>query len=506
MAEINTSKTDDQTIDDILRYGFEVNPSPKWPKYISMRLALNISLNIKTPPDKKFDKIDSQGAGIALKQLTGKGQSEDIDGQQDMNDAIRALLSSYHNEDLFVDEKRYRLLLQRHIRRGLHEIRTTWKRSHDFASWLNEELLSHVAKSNTQHSDQLLLTNNEKLLEALREVGIHAEIENVINGSRIDRYLLKLPEVHAYDLLKRSLEKIGFLLGLGDQGVFLNNTTEAKVIALDIPRSKQSWKIIGSSGLFDWATQPHKAVLPVWLGEDVLGKGFEFDLSDTPHLMIAGTTGSGKSVCLHALILSLLQTKSPVELQLALIDPKLVELSQYQNIPHLYGDAVAHHFADTMELLEQLIEEMENRNQLFSEIGASNIQDAIHLGKSLPRIVVVIEELADLMSESKEIEAPLVRLAQKARSTGIHLVVATQRPDSATFSGLLRSNIPGRIALRVQKSTESRIILDDVGAEKLLGAGDMLVKIASQTPTRVHGAFINQNDIKRTIEEIKNKV
>ena len=506
MAEINTSILDEQTIDEVLRYGFEVSPSPKWPKYIPMRLALNISLNIQTFPDEKFDEIDEPGPGIALKQLTGKGQTEDIDGQQDMNDAIRALLSEYHDEDLFIDEKRYRLLLQRHIRRGLHEIRTTWKRSHDFASWLHEELLSHIIKNNTQDLEQSALTSNENLLEALSEAGIRAEVENIINGSRIDRYLLKLPELHAYDLLKRSLEKVSFLLGLGDQGAFLSNTTEAKVIALDIPRPKQSWKMIDSSGLFDWGSQPHQADLPIWLGEDVLGNGFAFDLVDAPHLMIAGTTGSGKSVSLHALILSLLLTKSPTELQFAFIDPKLVELSQYQNIPHLYGDAIAHHFSDAMELLGELIEEMDRRNQLFSEMGVSNIKEAIQLGKSLPRIVVVVEELADLISESKEIEDPLVRLAQKARSTGIHLVVATQRPDSVTFSGLLRSNIPGRIALRVQKSTESRIILDEVGAEKLLGAGDMLVKVASQSSTRVHGAFISQDDIKRTIKEIQNEV
>ena len=507
MAEINTSKQDDQTIDEILRYGFEVKPSPRWPKYISMRLALNISLNIQTPPSENFDVIDELGVGIALKQLTGKGQSEDGDGQQDMNDAVKALLSEYHNIDLFIDEKQYRQLLQRHIRRGLHEIRTTWKRSHDFASWLNEELLSPIAKYNNPDTEQSELSNNEKLLTALSEVGIKAEIQELINGSRIDRYLLKLSEIHGYDLLKRSLEKIGFLLGLGDQGVFLNHTTEAKVIALDIPRPQQSWKIIDSSGLFDWATHAHQAELPVWLGEDVLGNGFEFDLADAPHLMIAGTTGSGKSVSLHALILSLLLTQSPTELQFAFIDPKLVELSQYQEIPHLYGDAIAHHFTDAMELLGLLIDEMEKRNHLFNEMGVSNLVEAVKQGKSnLPRIVVVIEELADLMSNSKEIESPLVRLAQKARSTGIHLVVATQRPDSATFSGLLRSNIPGRIALRVQKGTESRIILDETGAEKLLGAGDMLVKIASQSATRVHGAYINQTDIQRAIQEIKNKV
>ncbi len=503
MAEINTSASDDKLIDEILRYGFGVDALShrKWPKYISMRLALNISLNIETPPDKSFDQIEERGIGIALKQLTGKGQAEDIDGQQDFNDAIRALLSVYHDEDLFIDEKRYRQLLQRHIRRGLHEIRTTWTRTHDFASWLNEELLSHTPNSTNLNKEQEPIENEEALLDALREAGIHAEIQEIITGSRINRYLLKLPEIHTFDLLKRSLEKIGFVLGLGHQGIFIQMTNESKVIGLDIPRPKQDWSMIDSSGLFQWASQPHNEKLPVWLGENVIGEGFSFDLADAPHLMIAGTTGSGKSICLHALLVSLLQTKTPKELQLALIDPKLVELSQYQSIPHLYGGAIANHVTDAMELLEQLIEEMERRNQLFNDIGVSNLSEAIRLGETnLARIVVVIEELADLISQAKEIENPLVRLAQKARSAGIHLVIATQRPDSATFSGLLRSNIPGRIALHVQKSSESRIILDEIGAEKLLGAGDMLVKIATSSPVRVHGALITQDDIKRAIK------
>jgi len=155
--------------------------------------------------------------------------------------------------------------------------------------------------------------------------------------------------------------------------------------------------------------------------------------------------------------------------------------------------------------LEKLVDEMERRNQLLRDAGVSNLTEALQQRKlQLPRIVVVIEELADLMMQSRELEAPLVRLAQKARSTGIHLVLATQRPDSVTFSGLLRTNIPSRIALRVQKNTESRIILDEMGAEQLLGSGDMLVKIpqVSTNAIRVHGAYISQDDIKLCLRNL----
>ena len=243
---------------------------------------------------------------------------------------------------------------------------------------------------------------------------------------------------------------------------------------------------------------PENYKLPVWIGTDVVNQPYFFDLADTPHLFVAGTTGSGKSVCLHAVIISLLErmAATPQRIQFALIDPKEVELSVYENLPNLFmGKVFGEDAAEVMELLRHLVEEMNERNVLFRSIGVTNIDEALSKGEELPRIVVVIEELADLVMSSKEIQADIIRLAQKARSAGIHLVLATQRPDSQVFSGLLRSNIPSRIALSVQKSTESKIILDDIGAEKLLGHGDMLVKLNSEAvPKRVHGVFVNRDD------------
>ncbi len=504
MADIYTSVQDEQTIDDILRYGFEVMPSPtKWPKYISLRLALAKSLNIAVAPDDAFDRVDKKGSEYDLGQVTGLAKGEDNIGSLDFDDAVCGLLSVYHSEDLFADSKQYRILLQRHIRRGLHEIRTTWKRNHDFAAWLKQEIYSDSLLPNQESTPVRGEFDEQGIMSALAEVGVRAEIKQVIEGSRINRYELLLPEIQSFDLLRRSQDKLGFLLGLDNEGVFINPTGEAKVIALDIPRSKKSWKVVPPSRLREWASQRHTEILPMWLGVDVLGKDFCFDLVDAPHLLIAGTTGSGKSVTLHAMILSLLYTQSPDAVKLALIDPKLVELGQYQGIPHQYGNEIAHSVADTMRILSGLVEEMENRNQILGKLGASNLAEAQkHHHISLPRIVVIVEELADLMMQSKDIETPLVRLAQKARSTGIHLILATQRPDASTFSGLLRSNIPGRIALRVQKSSESKIILDETGAEKLLGAGDMLVKIASNAVTRVHGAYITTDDIKQATRRV----
>lgn len=499
MADIYTSNSDELIIDQVLQYGFR---SATKVKYTVLRLALAKSLRIPTPPDKSYDTIDKEGSEYNFKQLTGKGRDEE-NGVLDFDDAICALLCVYHNEDLFADLKQYRVLLQRHIRRGLHEIRSSWNRSHDFIVYLQEELFSGLEYSNNQ---EIPNTVEAILIDALKEIGVFAEIKNKIQGPRIDRYFLHLPNIQHFDQLKRGLEKLAFRLGLQQEGVFMHATSEPKVVGMDIPRPRQNWKAIDANYLPKWAEQEkNNSRLAVWLGEDVLGEQFTFDLVDTPHLLIAGTTGSGKSICLHAILLSLLWTQSPENLKLALCDPKQVELAHYEHIPHLYGKGVAHMITDVMDMLEQLVAEMERRNQLLREAGVSNITEALQQRKlHLPRIVVVIEELADLMMQSRELESPLVRLAQKARSTGIHLILATQRPDSVTFSGLLRTNIPSRIALRVQKNTESRIILDEMGAEQLLGSGDMLVKIpqVSTNAIRVHGAYIAQDDIKMCLRNL----
>lgn len=496
MADVYTDNEDELTISQVINSGFGTS---RHHKYLVLRLALARSLRLTSPPEDEFDFLRNSGSEYSLEQITGKGKNNDEAGVLDFDNVIISLLSVYHEEDLFADSKRYKRLLQRHIRRGLREIRTSWSPSHDFISFLQEELFAKIGgKTDAPFSAE---TESEQIIEALMEIGVVAEIKEKIQGARIDRYNLFLPQVGHFDSLRRGLDKLAFSLGLGSEGVFMQPTAEPKVVGLDIPRKRQFWQTIDASNLFAWAERSkNQSGLPVWLGQDVLGHDFSFDLTDAPHLLIAGTTGSGKSITLHALILSLLLGGSLHGVQIALIDPKLVELSRYQGIPQQYGATVAHLVTDAMHLLQDLILEMEKRNQYFEEIGVSNLTEAISKGSTnLPRIVVIIEELADLFSQSSDIEAPLVRLAQKARSVGIHLVLATQRPDATTFSGLLRSNIPGRIALRVQKSSESRIIIDEAGAEKLLGAGDMLVKIGTSSPVRIHGAYISQDDIKRSI-------
>jgi S-DNA-T family DNA segregation ATPase FtsK/SpoIIIE len=242
----------------------------------------------------------------------------------------------------------------------------------------------------------------------------------------------------------------------------------------------------------------------VYTGVSVTGVDISFDLAAAPHLLVGGTTGSGKSVCLHSLLLSLLLRHTPDTLQLALIDPKQVEFQPYAKLPNLYRGQLATEIPAAREMLNELTVEMDARYGIFNRIGVNNVLEARRKGHTMPFIVVCIEEMADLVMQDQNVEPLIARLAQKARAAGIHLVLATQRPDAKTFSGLIRSNIPSRIALTVQKGTESTIILDDTGAENLLGSGDMLIRFSGESPKRAHGVFIRLENVSNIIGSLSN--
>jgi S-DNA-T family DNA segregation ATPase FtsK/SpoIIIE len=301
------------------------------------------------------------------------------------------------------------------------------------------------------------------------------------------------------------LDKLAFSIGLSNQAIFQSPADEPKTLSLDIPRAPQTWKRYSGSEFRNWLQgAPAEWELPVYPGVDVLGAPFGFDLAVAPHLLVGGTTGSGKSVCLHALLQSLLLTRPPEQVQVVLIDPKAVEFNAYAKSPHLFRNGnVLTQPDEALEMLNELVVEMEARHQQFARIGVRDLGEAIHKGLPLPRVVVFVEELADLILRSDTVEELLIRLAQKARSAGIHLVLATQRPDANTFSGLLRSNIPARIALTVQKASESKIILDETGAEALTGRGDMLIRLAGQALSRIHGVLLNRDDMAFAVNHAK---
>ena len=497
MAKIYTSEDDERIIESIREKGLSSSTKPKW---VVLRLALAYSLKNPIEPEPDLDHITEQIRGVdyGFDRVSGYGQ------EKDYTDIYRAMLSVYHNLDLFSDEEMFRKLLQRHIRRGLREFRTSWRESHDFHEYLYQEFLSDMSLDTDFLEDK---EYNLGIEAALKEIGVLGKIESTFNGPRITRYMVHLNHANDLDKLKKGLEKLSFILGLKQMGVFLKFSETPKLIGIDIPRSHSTWKNNPADKLKEWSqSEGGVGQLPICAGVDVEGKPFVFELTQTPHLFIAGTTGSGKSVCLHSIILSLLYNHVLDDVQLCLIDPKRVEFSYYESLPNLYGKNVYFEHEDSLNALLDLLNEMDRREKILSDSGVRDLAEYNNLSERkdhFPRIVIFIEEVADLLVQSRSVEGPLVRLAQKGRASGIHLVLSTQRPDADTFRGLLRSNIPSRIALTVQKSSESKIILDETGAEKLTGKGDMLVKLIGQDVKRIHGLNVKPKDIQACLRSIR---
>ena len=254
------------------------------------------------------------------------------------------------------------------------------------------------------------------------------------------------------------------------------------------------------------AMKHHKSKLAVALGLDVSGNALVADIAKMPHVLIAGATGSGKSVCINAFIGSLLFRTSPAEVNLIMVDPKRVELTNYNGIPHLLCPVIVDP-AKVLSALKWATAEMDRRYKLFAEVGARNIDAYNELSgfQALPYIIIIIDELADIMLYAQvEVEDAITRIAQMARATGIHLVLATQRPSVDIITGLIKANIPTRIAFAVSSMIDSKVIIDQPGAEKLLGRGDMLYIPPDQAkPTRIQGAFVSDKEIHSLIEFLK---
>ena len=341
------------------------------------------------------------------------------------------------------------------------------------------------------------------ILDLLSEFGIDGELSQLQIGPRVSRYEIKIPKGTRVDKIKRLSTDIATALGVRNIRLELSVPRKPQTIAIEVPNSISGTVHI-SSIIRTKAFTDLNSPTPLVLGLDVTGKPVVEDLRKQPHLLIAGATGSGKSVCINTILVGMLMKASPDQLRLMLVDPKRVELSPYAHLPHLIFPILTE-ASEAVAGLEWMIREMDRRYRLLKEHGVRSIESfnsKVEPSQRLPYIVIIIDELADLMMVSAgETEQKIARLAQLARAAGIHLILATQRPSTDVITGLIKANVPARIAFAVSSQVDSRVILDTTGAEKLLGMGDMLfMSPRYRHPIRIQGAYTADEDINAIVD------
>ena len=346
-----------------------------------------------------------------------------------------------------------------------------------------------------------------KLQKTLASFGVEAKVTNITKGPTVTRYeltpntgvkvsrIVKLSDDIALNLAAKSIRIEAPIPGKAAVGIEVPNTVSESVLLREVIETEEF--------------KSHKSKLSFGLGKDAAGDIVVADIAKMPHVLVAGATGSGKSVCINSLIVSILYKAKPSEVKMILIDPKMVELSCYNGIPHLLIPVVTDP-KKAAGALNWAVQEMVNRYSLFASRGVKDIKGYNKIvekeeGAKLPQIVIIIDELADLMMVApNDVEDAICRLAQMARAAGMHLVIATQRPSVDVITGIIKANIPSRIAFTVSSQVDSRTILDSAGAEKLLGKGDMLYfPVGEMKPLRVQGAFISESEIEKIVENIK---
>jgi S-DNA-T family DNA segregation ATPase FtsK/SpoIIIE len=345
----------------------------------------------------------------------------------------------------------------------------------------------------------------EALVQTLAHFGVEATVIGQISGPRVTRYELQLAPG----------TKVSKVAALKDDLSYALATTEIRILApipgkqavgVELPNTSPNYVALGD--IFDDLPQT-ASPLSVWLGKDISGAAVWTDLARMPHVLIAGTTGSGKSGCINTILTSILLRSTPDDVRLILIDPKKIELSYYESIPHLLTPVVSSP-KEASTVLANVVNEMERRYERLSAVRARSLNEANRAFRSrneptLPHLLVVIDELADLMMIApQDVEDAVIRLAQKSRAVGIHLVLATQRPSVDVITGMIKANVPSRIAFAVSSQTDSRVILDTSGAESLLGQGDMLFKpLGTSRLQRLQGAYVSEEEIALIVEQCR---
>ena len=375
------------------------------------------------------------------------------------------------------------------------------------------DILDKIKPQGKLNSTEFLQTNKAALERVLKDFQIDGKVVEIHEGPAVTQFEVEIKAGTKVSRITSINKEIALALAAKD--VRIQAPIPGKsTVGIEIPNSK-----IASVPIREVLSRPTKdsmkANIPVTLGKDLMGQIKWADISKMPHLLVAGSTGSGKSVCINSFIASILMTKRPDEVKLVMVDPKKVELSNYNGVPHLLQPVVTDP-KKASAMLQKVVAMMEDRYDKFSEKGVKNIagynewvekqneQAGSEIEKKMYYLVVIIDELADLMVvASKEVEDSIMRITQMARAAGIHLIVATQRPSTDVITGVVKANIPSRISFAVASQIDSRTILDMSGAEKLLGKGDMLyLPMGENVPTRIQGNFISDDEIERLIKYV----
>ena len=370
------------------------------------------------------------------------------------------------------------------------------------------ELLSKGSQKGIKGGAKALTDTATKLQKTLYSFGVSAKVENVSVGPAITRYELKPAEGVRVSKIANLADDIA--LNLAAETIRIEAPIPGKqAVGIEVP-NKEKQAVHLREVLESEEFENSESKLTIALGKDVAGNTQLADIAKMPHVLIAGSTGSGKSVCINTIITSIIYKAKPSEVKLVMVDPKVVELSVYNGIPHLLIPVVTDP-KKAAGALAWAVQEMDNRYNLFAKKGVRDLKGYNKAVKKdegvgmLPQIVIIVDELADLMMvAAKDVEESICRLAQKARAAGMHLVIATQRPSVDVITGLITANVPSRIAFAVSSQVDSRTILDSVGAEKLLGKGDMLYFPAgAPKPARVQGAFVSDEEVEKIVDFIK---
>ncbi|MDL0089575.1 FtsK/SpoIIIE domain-containing protein [Campylobacter gastrosuis] len=502
LGKIYTKPGEEQFIANVIKNSLQID----LPKYVILRLAINKSIRLEyksldNPCYSNYIPYDGSisGAEYNMTQVIGEGK-----GLKDYTSLLRAFFMFRHKDENldFSDDSVFTSTIDKYIHRGLYELSNLYKSKDDFYQFLLDEFLNFKSQNFTQESVEANRIDKSRLTQYFKTNAINAEILSINEALRHDVFKIHLASESDFRNLNSKISSFKREFGLYANAMFNERVGEAMSFNLFLPKPPSNWTILGASEFrADLAKNNKKMIIVSYLGRDINNEPFFFDLSECPHLLIGGASGSGKSVLLHTIITSTAKLNQDAEF--IIIDPKGgAEFSVYDGLIKLSKIAQNKVTTDILNfenVIGGIIDEMELRYKELAKFGASKNSE---LTNPFNNIVVIIDEAADAFMNLENMQNSVVLIAQKARAVGIFVILATQTPNSNIFKQELRANFSSRIALKAQNASGSKIIIDETGAENLLGKGDMLAKVPPLLSDKIllFSPYLNKESIKELLK------